>query len=162
MSDGHMYIDSTFSGSLSSLSSTSSLASLSSVVSVHDDVFKEAVDKLKTGLIPLQFLVETAVALINMIATHEEENVFEYTGSTLKLDAVLHAMLHHAEGCGGIGGMRYTASAICSCTVRDEPDESTLFMLHDLAKTWVSHSLFICECRIIEGWTKIKISSSIL
>ncbi|KAF5378070.1 hypothetical protein D9615_007499 [Tricholomella constricta] len=129
----------------SSLSFPSSSSSpLSSVISVRDEAFKAAVDDLKTGPRSLQSLVETATALIDTFAANEQENTFDYNGSKLQLHDVLRAMLYHAEGCGGQGGNRYTASAICLCAVHDDPDnEKTLQMLRDLAKTWVSHLLFI-------------------
>jgi hypothetical protein len=135
--------------SLTSLSSASSRASLTSVISVREDTFKEAVNDLKAGDIPLSELIETAVVLINTIASNEEKNTFEYSKSKLNLHTVLQAMLDHAEGCGGQDGKRYTASAIYLCSVEDDPDnEKTLLMLRDLAITWVSHLLFICRCQL--------------
>jgi len=138
--------------SLTSLSSTSSFASLHAVTSVRNAPYKEAVEDLKTGPTPLQSLVETATALIDMLAANEQKNIFEYNGSKLNLDAILRAMLHHAEGCGGETGERYTASAICRCAIRDDPEnEQTLQMLHDLAKTWVSRLLLICKCQSVSA-----------
>jgi hypothetical protein len=146
-------IDSSSESSLTSLSSTSSLrlSSLSSVISVRDDVFKQTVNDLKTGPTLLQILVKTAETLIDTIANNEQANTFKYNGITLKLNAVLAAMLHHGEECGGIDGKRYTASAISLCAVQDDTDEEkTLQMLRDLAQTWVSHLLFICERQLFD------------
>jgi hypothetical protein len=94
----------------------------------------------------LQILVETATALIDMISNNEHRNTFEYNSSMLKLHTILSVMLHHTEGCGGIDSKCYTASSICLCAIQNDLDnEQTLQMLHDLAKTWVSHLLFVCK-----------------
>ncbi|KAF8885588.1 hypothetical protein BD779DRAFT_1532590 [Infundibulicybe gibba] len=139
----HKHTSST-SSAASSLTTLSPSSSLSSIVSVRGEVFKEGVEDLRSGDAPLSALVGAATTLIDIIAANEEKNTLEFGGSTLKLDAVLRAMLDHAEGCGGKDGKRYTASAISLCAVQDDPNhEKTLVMLHDLGKTWVSHLLFI-------------------
>ncbi|KAF5378139.1 hypothetical protein D9615_007526 [Tricholomella constricta] len=125
---------------------TSSFAFFPSIISLRSGVFTEAVNNLKTSSTPLPRLVETATALISTIAAHERKNVFEYNGFKLELHAVLQAMLDNAESCGGQDSKRYTASAICLCTiVLDDPDNgNTLYMLRELAITWVTHLLFVC------------------
>ena len=133
-------------------STTSSLTSLSSVTSVRDEPFKEQVNNLKTGPIPLSSLVENATNLINKLADNNQKNNYTYGGSTLQLHAVLREMLRHAGDCGGEYGRRYAASAICACAIGDDPD--TPQMLHDLAETWLSHLLFICKYTRLTGRTQ--------
>jgi hypothetical protein len=132
----------------SSGSSFSSLSSLSSVTSVREEPFKEHIHNIKTGPTALETLVENATFLIYKLAENEEKDVYQYGGSTVKLHAVLRAMLVHADGCGGEQATRYTAAAIWGCVVNDDVQSAdTLQMLHDLAETWVSHLLFICKCK---------------
>jgi hypothetical protein len=127
-------------------STTYSLSSLSAVTSVRDETFKKQIDDLKKGPTPLPTLVGTATKLINILAADEKNNNYKYGGSTVKLHAVLLAMLDHAENCGGEDGKRYTAAAICLCAVLDDPENKmTLQMLRDLSEFWISHLLFICK-----------------
>ncbi|KAF8879919.1 hypothetical protein BD779DRAFT_1676135 [Infundibulicybe gibba] len=89
-------------------------------------------------------LVETATSLINVLAASGAENTFEFGGLTLKLHAVLRAMLFHAAGCGGEAGQRYIAHNISLCAAQDDPRcDHTPVMLRDLATTWIRHFLFV-------------------
>jgi hypothetical protein len=128
-------------------SNESSITPLSSPLSVCDQSFIEHVDKLKNEpMNTTDALVELATTLIANLAANDEHNNFRFSNSTLELHGVLREMLAHAQDCGGAAGRRYTAAAICSCAVGDDPtSEGTLEMLADLARTWVSHLLFICK-----------------
>ncbi|KAF8867707.1 hypothetical protein BD779DRAFT_1483042 [Infundibulicybe gibba] len=89
-------------------------------------------------------LVETATSLIDVLATSGVDNTFEFGGLTLKLHAVLRAMLFHPAGCGGEAGQRYTAHVISLCAAQDDPRcDNTRAMLRDLATTWIHRFLFV-------------------
>ncbi|KAF9507273.1 hypothetical protein BS47DRAFT_1321384 [Hydnum rufescens UP504] len=64
-------------------------------------------------------------------------------------------MLFYAFECGGEGGKRYTASAICAC--RREDNDVTLAYLQSLASTWLSHLLFVFKAN---GSHKLQINAT--
>ena len=95
----------------------------------------------------LSHLVEQAEKLIATLASHKTYNQLPYGDreikAKIKLHLILESMLHYAHDCGGEGGKRYTAAAICVCC-REDGDQ-TLGFLQDLAATWLSHLLFVCK-----------------
>jgi hypothetical protein len=124
-----------------------SFSSNSSQISTRSSEFIQDVEAIIQSEKPLSHLVEQAEKLITTLASHETYNQLPYGDreikARIKLHLILESMLHYAHDCGGEGGKRYTAAAICVCCRED--DDQTLGFLQDLAATWLSHLLFVCE-----------------
>ena len=122
-----------------------SFSSDASHISTRSEEFINDVKDIIDGPKSLEELVIRAEKLVAKLSSSEEFNKLP-PGSpqtNLKLDRVLTAMLFHACDCGGEGGKRYTASAICACASNDV--DKTLPYLQSLGTTWVSHLLFVCK-----------------
>jgi hypothetical protein len=139
-----------FSGSsdLSSLSSDSSrslsltdIRSERSVEAVTTPEFQAERDAIQNGPTELEVLVTKAKHLIENLKSQSLPHVLEYGQNKLRLDLVLLAMLANAHECGGEHGTRYIASAILAC----DKDDNNRQLLLDLAITWFTHLLFLCE-----------------
>jgi hypothetical protein len=133
--------------SIDSASNTSSsTTSRASAIIILADDFKQRYGEIDNKNLPIPQLVSQAERLIRALGASTLNNVIEYENVKVQADKVLEAMLAHAESCGGENGKRYTATAICACV--DEKrwnSPETLHTLHDLALTWVTHLLFVCE-----------------
>lgn len=127
------------------MTSDESLPSQYSTASVMSETFVEILSDWHAENMSLVSKVSTANSLVKKLAPNSK-NIFNYGGFTLPLHGVLEAMLFYADACGGERGTNYAASKIIACIVENDPDgEKTLDMLRDLAITWVTHLLFICE-----------------
>jgi len=125
----------------------SSFSSDSSQISTRSREFIEDIETIIQSEKPLSHLVEQAERLIATLASHKTYNQLPYGDreikAKIKLHLILESMLHYAHDCGGEGGKRYTAAAICVCCRED--GDRTLGFLQDLAGTWLSHLLFVCK-----------------
>jgi len=143
-------IDSTHSArstdsALTALSSSSAASSASAITILTAD-FKQRYAEVDNKNLPIIQLISQAERLINALGASNLDNVIEYESVKVQADKVLQAMLAQAESCGGENGKRYTATAICACVHEKQwNNPETLQALHDLALTWVSHLLFVCE-----------------
>jgi len=126
-------------------SADASFSSDASHVSTRSEEFMNDVKGIIDCVKPLKELMIRAEKLVEKLSDSEEFNKLPRGSpqTNLKLDRVLTAMLFHAYDCGGEGGKRYTASAICACGSND--DDTTLRYLQSLGTTWVSHLLFVCK-----------------
>jgi hypothetical protein len=119
----------------------------SSQISTRSSEFIQDIETIIQSEKPLSHLVEQAEKLIATLASHKTYNQLPYGDREIKakieLHLILESMLHYAHDCGGEGGKRYTAAAICVCC-REDGDQ-TLGFLQDLVATWLSHLLFVCK-----------------
>ncbi|KAF8956807.1 hypothetical protein BDZ97DRAFT_1737811 [Flammula alnicola] len=133
--------------SLNSLSSLTSVTTLSSRASVKAyEELKEYIAGIEQGQIKLPELVDAAEKIVSEKFAPHPQKTYVYKKASEKvsvnLDAVMRAMLAHAEGCGGEGGKRYVASAIVACGKKGD-DEAVVAALTALGITWLTHLLFI-------------------
>jgi hypothetical protein len=133
---------------LTSLSSDSSrslsltdISSERSLEAVTTPEFQAECDAIQNGPTELKELVHEAKLRIESLRSHSLPHILEYEQNNLRLDLVLLAMLAHANECGGDRGTRYTASSILACDKDSDPRKTLL----DLAITWFTHLLFLCE-----------------
>ncbi|KAF9505838.1 hypothetical protein BS47DRAFT_487664 [Hydnum rufescens UP504] len=130
-----------------------------SQTSTRSSEFTQEVEDIIGNSIPLPNLEEQAQSLIKELGSHPVYNQLSYGDSEIrariKLDRILYSMLFYAYECGGDGGKRYTASAICAC--RRENNDVTLAYLQSLASTWLSHLLFVFKAN---GSHKVQINST--
>jgi hypothetical protein len=93
---------------------------------------KEHVKKIKTGPHFHSGVIRHRHYSDQKSSKERSRKYFGLGGCSYK---ILFAMHRH---CGGKPGRRYKAAAISACFVRDQDDPKSL---HDLRKTWISHSL---------------------
>ena len=103
--------------------------------------FQAECDAIQNGPTELGNLITEAKCRIESLESQSLRHVLEFGQNKLRLDHVLQAMLATAHECGGERGTRYTANAILTC----DKDGDTRQLLIDLAITWVTHLLFLCE-----------------
>jgi len=132
--------------SLDSTASLTSLTSISSRASVETyESLKEEIASIEQSQIDLQELVDAAEKIMKEKFAPAPQSTYTYKkGSetiSVKLDAVMSAMLACGDECGG---QRYAASAIVACTQKDN-DEEVVETLAALGTTWLTHFLFACQ-----------------
>jgi len=113
----------------------------SSVAAMRSAEFLEKIDDIRNSPTELEVLLENAFASARKLSW-SDKNIFKYgkdDDHKLSLAAILQAMLSTATSCGGEASARYTTSCILAC-------HDSLDKLRDLATTWITHFLFICEC----------------
>jgi hypothetical protein len=148
----------------SSNDAANSSSSAASDVSASSVQFKRKVQELiDNECLSINSLEKRARQFINDLEQSKQYNRPIYGPPSIKRDVdlakILGAMLTHAHGCGGVRGLRYTASAICAChgvvvedsvessgNTDDEVNSRKLAYLQSLATTWLSHLLFVCKC----------------
>jgi len=131
-----------------SLDSTAPLTSLTSIssrasVEIYESL-KEEIAGIEQSQIDLQELVDAAEKIMKKFAPAPQSTYTYKKGSetiSVKLDAVMSAMLACGDECGG---QRYAASAIVACTQK-ENDQDVVETLAALGTTWLTHFLFVCQ-----------------
>jgi hypothetical protein len=119
-----------------------------STASSEADRFRDTLEGLILGEILNEVLVERANDLIESLAERPDPNEFTprwYKRCTTKVNKILEAMLAFSSKCGGEESQRYTACAIIACTAGSKSSEGTHADLTDLAISWFSNFLWICN-----------------
>ncbi|KAG5637124.1 hypothetical protein H0H81_005717 [Sphagnurus paluster] len=125
----------------------SSLTSISSRASVETyESLKGEISRVEQSQIHLQELVDAAENIIKEKFTPDPNSTYTYKkGSetiSVRLNAVMSAMLACVEECGGKSGKRYVASAILACSGKGDNGD-VVEALAALGTTWLTHLLFV-------------------
>ncbi|TDL22561.1 hypothetical protein BD410DRAFT_748283 [Rickenella mellea] len=127
-----------------SLRSLTSISSRSSVETYES--LKEEITAVERSQIELQELVTAAEKVVKDKLAPNPQSTYTYKKASdkisVKLDAVMSAILTHAEECGGEHGLRYVASVIVACSQK-ESDADVVKALAAVGTTWLTHLLFI-------------------
>jgi hypothetical protein len=122
--------------------------------STEADLFRGRVEDLMLEDVVTEIYVERAATLIFSLAARDNPNEFcpkWYTRCKAQFDVILSTMLLSSAECGGPddyraeGSQRYVACAIIASTSGTKDSDDIHRALSELALTWFSNLLWICE-----------------